>query len=373
MKKILLLLATILPAFISALAQDSSVSIAWPAEGYQNPDGKFVVPLNTPLTFKANGGADWKWTFEGATPAEAQGQEVTVSYDAEGCFDIVLQAGETTVSHTKQLMAGGNNFVWNILPSEQPLLDVIALAWYGWYGGTNFLDMKKFAESFHQPSQAATIDSVAVYFGAYDAVSTDKNLTLSIATPNDKGMPGTTLGSTTLKVSEIVPSTTKPTYFRFERPVAVDGDFFVVIEGFPSEEGDGIAMKCVRRAIGELCTVYHQVAGDSQTFRPGGNYTWYQNVDDPASFAIAPRLCYNSTSEPDAISATKSPTLRFDGKRLLLSEGTARLQIFSLDGTLLLDQSRPATVVPLAHLKPGIYVVRADNNAMKICVGRVSL
>lgn len=368
MKRILFTIAALLPALIGIMAQSESVTIEWPAEGFQSPDGSFVVPLNTPLTFKAPGTTDWTWTFEGATPAEVQGKEVTVSYAEEGNYGVTLTDGSHTVSLSQSISAGGDHEVWNILPSEEPSLSIIALAWYGWYGGTNWIDMLQFAEYFHQPSQPATIDQVGIMFGSYEATSTNQDLTVSIAAVGSNGKPADVLATSTKKVGDIAQSTTQTTFFDFAEPVAVDGPFFVVIGPFPNASGDKVAMKCVRRAYGELCTVYHQLKGNGSIIGPGGGDVWYRNDDDPASFAIIPHLCY--AGKPDAIATPDAPSLRFDGHRLLLPPATSRLQVFATDGTLLIDQHRPEAIVSLSALRPGVYIVKADQRSVKVCVGR---
>ena len=68
---------------------------------------------------------------------------------------------------------------------------------------------------------------------------------------------------------------------------------------FPNNNGDDIAILLCRRGEGEKCTGYHFVYDEDANYNYLETGTWYQNVDDPISMAIAPMLKY---AEPTAIS-----------------------------------------------------------------------
>ena len=68
---------------------------------------------------------------------------------------------------------------------------------------------------------------------------------------------------------------------------------------FPNNNGDDIAILLVRRAVGEKCTAYHFVYDEDENYNYLETGTWYENVDDPISMAIAPLLKY---AEPTGIS-----------------------------------------------------------------------
>ena len=71
---------------------------------------------------------------------------------------------------------------------------------------------------------------------------------------------------------------------------------------FPNNNGDDIAILLVRRAVGEKCTAYHFVYDEDENYNYLETGTWYKNVDDPISMAIAPMLTFEA---PTAISTTR--------------------------------------------------------------------
>lgn len=369
MKKTLLW-ATMLTAAITAGAQTSGNSIVWPDEGYNSTRGTRLVPLDTDIHFDVKGrGTDWWWELPGAQPDVVEGRTATVRYTSAGVHDVTLHytSGnmQRSIEAPGSIQAGGADFVWNISSDEKPQLDIIPLAFYGWYGGTNTLGMVKFAEHFHAPQQKAVVDSVAVWFGSYQVATADAELQVSIAAENETGMPGDCLATATINASQIVRSKDNPTIFRFEEPVAVDGPFFVVIGGFPNAAADAIAMTCLRREANGLCTAYHLLADEDSHYRPTGTYTWYKNVDDPTSFAISPWLNYDINTDTH-IGTAPADRIAFDGTSLQLPSAVGLLQVFSVDGTLKLTLSHPSATVSLAHLPVGIYLVRTDSMVMKI-------
>ena len=359
-----------LVATLTAWAQTSGNSIVWPDEGYISTGGTRLVPLDTDIHFDVKGrGTDWRWELPGAQPDVVESRKATVRYTTAGIHDVTLHytSGnmQRSIEAPGSIQAGGADFVWNISSDEKPQLDIIPLAFYGWYGGTNTLGMVKFAEQFKAPLQKAKVDSVAIWFGSYQVATADAELHVSIAAENETGMPGDLLATATLEASQIAQSKDNPTIFRFDEPVIVDGHFFVVIGGFPNAAGDAIAMKCLRRKANDLCTAFHLLADEDSHYRPTGTYTWYKNLEDPTSFAISPWLNYDINTDTH-ISTPAAAKIDFDGTSLQLPSGVRQLQIFSIDGTMKLCLPHPSATVSLAYLPAGVYLVRTDNAVTKI-------
>ncbi len=355
------------------MAQESNITIEWPSEGYHTMQGVYMVPLDTIIHFKASSTSpaeQWSWTLEGATPPTVDSQEAAITYAEEGVYDIgvdaVVSGHQDGLHIAKGLQAGGANFVWNIAPEEESQLSTIALAWFGFYAGTNWLNMEKFAEYFHGPMQTAYIDSVAVRFGNFESATAGAELTMTIARADAEGMPGEALAATSIMAADIVKSTVNPTYFRFSQPVQVDGPFFVVIEGFPNGYGDEIAIQCLRRPVGEPCTAYHLLADEDENYQPTGTYTWYQNVDDPTSLAISPWLRYDESTGICQQLLAGSAKVEFDGRLLHLPEGASSLDVLTTGGTVMLHADTPSQTVSLETLPSGVYLVRVDGTTHKI-------
>ena len=361
-----------LAIFSSVHGQQAKLSVGWPEEGFFIRGGSYMVPLDTTVHFKgfctSSHAEGWVWELPGATPSSVEGQEVAVVYHEEGVHDVKLQATVNQKAHELSIpngvSSGGSHFVWNISGEEEAKLDVIPLAWYGWYGGSNTLGIVKFAEYFHSPMQPACIDSVEVFFGLCKVATTAAKVTVGISKANEQGMPGEELSTTSMPASQLSNST--PTIFRFAEPVVVDGAFFVTISGFPDNAGDGIAMMCLRRDYQEKCTAYHLVADEDENYLPTGTYTWYENVEDPTSFAISPRLRYLEVSGMKDQGISRAPSLTYDGDLLHLPSNAVMLEVFTMDGTSVMRQPHPSTTVSLASLRPGLYVVRAEGQTLKV-------
>ena len=374
MKILTILSAMLIGGWSTVSAQEETSIIQWPSEGYYTPfETQYMVPIDTLVHFRGlapnalnSENCEWHWQLPGATPSEADTQEAAVTYTQEGIYDVGLDVSGTQQKYVQGLRAGGASFVWNIAGEERSKQEVIALGWYGYYGGTNWLNIRRYAEFFHAAGKPACIDSVAVWFGAYNVATTDAELKVSIAAIAQDGMPGDFLGSAVLPASSITRSSTAPTNFRFEQPIPVEGDFFVVIEGFPNGYGDDLAMLCVRRGLGEPCTAYHQLEDQGPDDHPMGTYYWYQNVDDPTSFAISPWLRYASTSGVETCTTAPGRKLTFNGRELFLSGAVSKLRVYHASGILVRDISHPSNSVDLSGLTRGIYLVQADETYLKI-------
>ena len=177
---------------------------------------------------------------------------------------------------------------------------MMEMGWYGNYAGTNWLGIGEFAEHFDAPATDAQIKQVNVYFGKTTAVSTDADIEMKIMAADADGMPGEVLGTTSMKAGNLAfdPTTVNATEFVFDEPVDVPAgtEFFAVVGPFPNDYGDDIAILLCHRDLGEKCTGYHFVY-DEEGYEYLETGTWYKNVDDPLSLAVAPVLSF-VTSPP---------------------------------------------------------------------------
>ena len=298
-------------AFVNVEGEAPVANIGLPDGAYQSPWVMMFVPVNVPLTFKdASTGNpyQWAWTFDGAEPAVSNEQNPTVTYTQEGTYAIKLEVTNDMGSNIFEtvntaIQAGGEQEIWNIAPEETLDLGMIEMGWYGNYAGTNWLGMGEFAEHFDAPLVDATISQVNIYFGKITASSTDADITVKIAAADADGMPGEILGETSLKANQLAynPTTVNATEFVFSSPVSIKAgtEFFTMVGPFPNNNGDDIAILLVRRGAGEKCTAYHFVYDEDENYNYLETGTWYENVDDPISMAIAPLLKY---AEPTGIS-----------------------------------------------------------------------
>ncbi len=298
-------------AFVNVEGEAPIANIGLPAGAYQSPWVYLFVPVNVPLTFtdaSTGNPSQWAWTFQGTDIATSDEQNPTVTYTQEGNYGIRLEVFNDLGSNVFEtvddaIQAGGEQEIWNIAPEENGDLMMMEMGWYGNYAGTNWLGMGEFAEHFDAPLADATISKVNIYFGKTTAASTDADIEVKIVAAGEDGMPGEVLGSTSVKACDLAfdPTTVNATEFVFDTPVSVKAgtEFFAVVGPFPNQNGDDIAILLCRRDYGEKCTGYHFVYDEDSNYNYLETGTWYQNVDDPLSLAVAPVLKY---AEPTAIS-----------------------------------------------------------------------
>ena len=323
--------------YINVVGQTPIAVIGLPEEGYLSPWVARFVPAGLPLhyTDQSTGRpTTWHWTFEGGQPAESDEQHPVVTYPEEGVYgmtlDVANAVGTTQDFMVHALQVGGSQFVWNIGLDEYDLLGEIALGWYGYYGGTNWLGIEKFAERFAAPPQPATIDSVQVFFYNTQTVTPDAEITVELYDVGPDDMPCHVIAKTSCKASELAYDEKEiiATDFVFDHPVTLSTDFFIAVGGFPHNEGDGISMLSVRRDEGRLTTTWHLLEDeDPHTYERLGTYTWYKNCDDAVSLCVTPRLSYPAAEKPSLLAApTRSslPSAIYDlhGQRtMLLTKG----------------------------------------------------
>ena len=298
-------------AFVNVEGEAPIANIGLPAGAYQSPWVYMFVPVNVPLTFtdaSTGNPSQWAWTFQGTDIATSDEQNPTVTYTQEGNYGIRLEVFNDLGSNVFEtvddaIQAGGEQEIWNIAPEENGDLMMMEMGWYGNYAGTNWLGMGEFAEHFDAPLADATISKVNIYFGKTTAASTDADIEVKIVAAGEDGMPGEVLGSTSVKAGDLAfdPTTVNATEFVFDTPVSVKAgtEFFAVVGPFPNQNGDDIAILLCRRDYGEKCTGYHFVYDEDSNYNYLETGTWYQNIDDPLSLAVAPVLKYD---EPTAIS-----------------------------------------------------------------------
>ena len=289
-------------AYVVVHAEAPVAHVGMPDGAYLSPWVMMFVPTDVPLTFKdASTGfpTSWLWTFDGTDIATSTLQNPTVTYLQEGTYGLKLEVANDVGSSVDEyvntaIQAGGEQEVWNIAPEENGDLMMMEMGWYGNYAGTNWLGMGEFAEHYYAPLTDAQISQVNVYFGKTTAGSTDADIEMKIMTVGDDGMPAEVLGSTSVKAGDLAydPTTINATEFVFDEPIDIPAgtEFFAVIGPFPNDNADDIAILLCRRAVGEKCTGYHFVYDEDANYNYLETGSWYQNVDDPLSLAVAPML-----------------------------------------------------------------------------------
>ena len=288
--------------------------IGLPDMPYYSPWAALFIPKGGTIAYQDQSRGkptSWSWTFQGGEPATSSEQNPSVTYTEEGVYGMTLDvsngAGSSSDFMKNAIQVGGSQYAWNIAVEEQSLLGTITMGFYGYYGGTNWLGMLKYAEHFDKPAVTVEIDSVQVLFDKTTAIDETTPITVSICLPDADGMPGEVIASSTLPASELVYDQDyyMPTKFKLDKKVTVDSEFFVVIEGMTNNEKDNpyakddMSVLSVRRDEGGKSTVYHYLEDeDPLSHKPLGTYKWYKQ-DEAVSLAIIPRLTY--LSEVDGI------------------------------------------------------------------------
>lgn len=343
--------------FVNVRGIPPTAVIGIPEQAYYSPEASLVVPVGVDLTFTdiSTGNVESRqWKIQGADITTSTDKAVTFRYTEAGSYDLDLtvrnSAGEST-TYLYQIKAGQEANAWNIAPAENADLTTVVLGWYGYYGGTNWLDMPAFAEKFAKPLAPVEISSVNVYFAAALAASADAPVTVAVA-KSENGLPGAVLATSQMKASELVDASetyNDPTVFTFGTPVRVDEEFFVTIAGFPNADGDNISMYLARRASDGRNTAYHQVDVLDDEYKPTGEQQWYSNdniENGGISFAISPRIKFvGGTSGIDDVEAGAI-------------NPDAPVEYYNLQGLRM----------PADKVVPGIYVVRQGTVTKKVLV-----
>lgn len=308
-----------------------TAGINLPEGAYYSPEAYAYLPLNVPVTYRdASKGEPsvWSWIFEGTDVTSSAEQNPTVTYIQEGDYEVELAVsdafGDVNRCSLSDIHAGGALSVWNFAPTEDLELKQIPLGWYGNYAGTNWLGMEAFAERFEAPLTKALIDGVNVYFADTYAEDKEAEITVSLCLPGADGMPDEVVATSSMKVADLLLGDAEavPTFFAFDTPAEVEGEFFVAISGFPNEGYyDDVAILCLRRAKGQRNTAYHLLEDEDSNYNLLGTYTWYANDDDPLSMAIAPHMEYVNEGNPTHVNGVEQrceSAIRYDlfGRRL---------------------------------------------------------
>lgn len=360
--------------------------IGLPKDGYLSPWVASFIPLNTPVQFhdlSTGYPTSWQWQLQGSDKEWCDEQHPTVRYEKEGVYSLSLRVANAAGVHTavlqRAIQAGGEQYIWNISPQENTSLAPVDLAFFGNYGGTNWLGMEAFAEYFSRPLRPATISKVVVYFASIATVTPDAMITVSI-NASKEGFPGDVLASASLRADELQYSddTFEETVFEFENPVEVDDEFFVVIGGFPNNSTDkgvdNISMFCSpKRPEGGKCTVYHLLQEWDENDRPTGKVSWMKNVDEALSFAMAPLLNYGTQGsglqkleEKEAVNVF----LKGDRLHIIQTEPVDLLTIYNVNGEKVYTSRMPDGSVSMAGYPQGLYLVKIESGG-KVSTAKV--
>lgn len=277
--------------------------IGLPEGAYLSPWAAAFVPCDVPVTFQdlsTGQPTQWLWNFQGTDVASSTEQNPTVTYTETGLYDLDLTvsnaAGEDHDFLIKAIQAGGALDVWNITPEESGEIAEVGLGWYGSYGGTNWLGMRTFAEHFDAPLAAATVDTLTLYFASVKCATPEAPITVSLCKADADGKPGEVLGSASLPVGQLAYDDyyVVPTYFVLSEPVAVEGDFFVTVTGFPQGDTDDVSLLCAYRGSEAKSTTWHELEDEDPDngYAPLGTYTWVENTDEGISLALTAHLSY---------------------------------------------------------------------------------
>lgn len=359
--------------YVNVVAQAPQALIGLPTNGYLSPWTALFIPTETTVQYNdlsSGQPTSWHWTFQGGDPAESNEQHPVVTYHDEGVYGMTLQVSNTAGTSDDfmkdAIQVGGEQYIWNIGIDEYDLMGEIALGWYGFYAGTNWLGMERFAEHFEAPhAEGATISEVQVYFDGTQTVSPNAEIAVQLCRENASGEPGDVLGETSILASEIAydETTIVPTTFRFDEPIAVGEPFFVVIGPFPNNtdektgKTDAISILAVRRDVGQKSTTWHLLEDeDPRTFERLGTFQWFENTDDPISLCVTPLLAYPSATP-------SSVTLQTSEEPLQPAAFSRQHTVYDLQGRCI----NTSSLRPEGASHRGIFIVRnSDGTITKV-------
>lgn len=351
------------------LAEDGNPGIGIPDGCYASPEAGCVVPVGKQVRFKglsSGNPSEWTWTFEGGELAKISGQDAEVVFEKEGRYNVGLTIVDNGVERMVTLdggvLAGGTHEVWNIQYSERELLSSVPLdiSWYGYYAGSNVYG-NAFAEKFEKPATNAVINGVCVYFASTVHISEEAVIEVSICPANKYGLPSDNYMETaSLPVAELIPyDSGMPTIFEFEKPVAVDDEFFVVISGIPCAmrgmSADEIAILCgPDRGEEGLSTVYSHIDYENQNY-------WRKDSDRHLSMAVAPVISFEKGDDVqgEVFEINDNAGLKYDGNEIISDGKYECISIYDLCGNDVLKVICPSGRIALDKLQPGIYVAVA--------------
>ena len=298
-------------SYIHVSAKAPFAYIGIPENGYYSPYAYCFLPTGVSVQYQDQSSGrptSWAWTFEGASPSVSTDQNPVVTYSQEGTYGVQLEVSNSAGNSKDALSSasiqiGGQQEVWNIEPEETASSNfgAISLGWYGYYAGSNWAGIEKFAEYYHAPAAPVEMKSVVVYFNSTKTVSPSANITVSVCKVGADGNPGEELASGSLRADELQEdeSNVVPTIFLLDKKVTLSEAFYVVVSGIPNaatDEGeDGISIFCAYRGEGGKNTTYHYLEEWDEQNQPTGKYDWYP-CSENVSMAVAPDLCYVNTA-----------------------------------------------------------------------------
>lgn len=366
--------------FVVAKGVAPVATIGWPKEGYLSPYTGIFVPTKTNVQFtdaSKNLPTAWKWTLPGSQQQTSTEQNPVVQYPNEGTYHVALQVSNSTGTDIMQLenvlQAGGEQNIWNIELDEVNTLGVAQLGFFGYYGGTNWLDMSAFAEYYNKPAAPGSISEVSVFFATATTVTPDTTITVSIAKAAN-GLPGAKLASSSILAKDLVydENTWVATDFKFEQSVEINDEFFVIIEGFPNnstnEGTDDIAIGCTaKRPDGGKSTVFHLLEEWDNNNQPTGKFEWFKNEDEFISFMVAPLFTYKNkiTSIENLNSNEKQvnicPSVIHRTIEFYNPDEIQEVAIYTTSGQQIY-LSTESTAIPVSTWEKGFYIIRVNKN-----------
>ncbi len=356
------------------------IAFSFPTEGYMSPNYACFIPENTEVTFADKSShmpTTWLWNLPGATPSSLTTQQAKVKYSLPGTYDAGLTIsnnfGTDTKTYTQAVKVGGTAPIWNIGMEETDNLETIDLGWYGYYGGTNWLDLNAFAERFNKPVAPGKIESVDIYFANTKTVDEDVEIHVSIYDEND-GLPGNKLATTSLLTSQLQydENSWVPTTFTFPTPLDVNQSFFVVVDGFPNRtdsdtyETDEVVIASINRDNNtNPSTAYHLALDYDENNEPLTTSTWYKMDEQNVSFAIAPHFSYNSASSINSTTDQSKPEIIASSSEIkIASDQYYNTKIYDIAGHIVKNASSVYRQLPVSLMK-GIYLIKLQNKAQE--------
>lgn len=361
-------------AFVKVQGVAPIAAFDFPVEGYYSPNAAIFVPLNVPVTYtdkSSNMPNEWSWRLSGTEKEIYNTQNPTVTYTEEGVHDAVLtvknKQGSDVLDFVGAVKAGGTSNIWNIAMDESSTIDAVELGWYGYYGGSNWLDMYAFAERYKAPLAEATIDEVDIYFAYTETVLEPVDIKVYLTKDKD-GLPGDTLGTSVLSTADLAydPSTWLPTTFKFSTPITIKEPFFVIVDGLPNREDDKyntdkVVIGAARRDSKSTkeSTVYHY---GPDSFSGSAESVWLHNADENLSFGIAPKLTYKlaDTSIGEEKQDLNTPFVFVNNGQLIVRniEGNYSVEVYNVAGVLLNSYSNSSNETIQTPYANGVYIVR---------------
>lgn len=200
-----------------------------------------------PVTFTHdNGGfpttAEWTFTGidgDGITPIPRSGHAPVVDYKWQHRHTVTLTATNShgTVSDSQDVSVEYEGYITNARPEDT--FTCFDMDDWGFFPGSNTQKITAYAERFSKPSHPMLVVGASVCFlkNLADNVADQiQPITVRLC-KSENGVPGETLDFALWSVFELETSggnSLTPTNFEFDKPILIDDEFFIVVEGFPA-------------------------------------------------------------------------------------------------------------------------------------------